>query len=402
MKILHIHHHYRPFGGGEKYLLDLCSALENKGHRNVIISAGHPQNYHFKNRTEIFVDGSFGFRSGLRMWKIFKDILNKEKPDIIHIHETFIFVSSFIIKRLINFKPTVQTLHVPFYFCPNYTKILPDGHICCHRMGAKCLLRGCLRGVNPMLALNMLWRSYVTRKINKVIVPSHSLQEEAIRNGVAVEKLEVIPHFTQKNLCCEYIEPEKNTILFVGRMDPLKGLSELINALSMIKGLTWKAYVIGSENGSHEYEKILHDSGIEDRIVFTGKLDPSDLDKFYQRASIVVFPSISPEAFGLVGIEAMSFGRPVVSFDVGGPKEWLADEKTGFLVKRGDTKRLSLRISQLLKDGSLAKKFGLEGQKRVNEQYREEMHICKVLSVYGEVIDRRADIRSKSSGVQVL
>ncbi len=83
------------------------------------------------------------------------------------------------------------------------------------------------------------------------------------------------------------------------------------------------------------------------------------------------------------------FGRPVVAFDVGGPREWLVDGKTGFLVKRGDVKEFSLRIEQLLEDAPLAKRMGLEGQRRVNERYRKEIHLKRLLSIYEEVIQIR-------------
>ncbi len=325
------------------------------------------------------------------MWKAVKDIVCKENPDLIHIHETFVFLSPVILRRLMRLKPIVQTLHTAFYFCPKISnmKILPNQKICSYAMGVKCLIHGCLQELNLRLALNMLWRKWVTRKVDCVVAPSQYIKEEAVRNGIAAEKIEVIPHFTEKNLRNEYVEPEENSILFVGRIDPLKGISELIKALSIIREQPWKAYIIGIGNGLQGYEIFAQDMGIREKTVFLNNLDYADLDKYYQKASVVVFPSMNPESFGLVGIEAMSFGRPVVAFDVGGPREWLVDGKTGFLVKRGDVKGLSLRINQLLEDASLAKRMGLEGQRRVNERYRKEIHLKRLLTIYEEVIQIR-------------
>lgn len=389
MKILQINHLYRPFGGGERYLLDLCNILEESGHGTVIISSRHQENYHIKGRKEYFIDGSFGLKSGLKMWKVVRDILCKENPDLIHFHETLAFLSPFILRRLMRLKPTAQTLHTAFYFCPKTTKILPSREICFYAMGVKCITNGCLPEIDLSLALHMLWRKWVTAKADRVVVPSLYIKEEAVRNGITAEKVAVIPHFTEKNLRNEYVEPEGNSILFVGRTDPLKGIRELIAALSLIKEKIWKAYILGIGDGLNEHEKMAEDKGIKERIMFLNNLDYADLDKYYQKASVVVFPSMSPESFGLVGIEAMSFGRPVVAFDVGGPREWLVDGETGFLVKRGDVKELSLRIEQLLEDTSLAKRMGLEGQRRVNERYRKEMHLKKLLTIYEEVIQNK-------------
>src|SRR5574337_2216203 len=341
MKVLHIHHLYRPFGGGEQYLLDLCNILEERGTRTVVVSSKHPKNYHVESRKEFFLDRSFGLRTGYKMWGVVKDIVSRENPDIIHLHETFIFMSPFIIRRLINLKPTVQTLHTSFFFCPKDTKILPNGEFCYNAMGTMCVVNGCLRKINLRLALNKSWRNWVIRKVDKVIVPSHYLKEEAIRNGIPSEKLEIIPHFTEKNIRGEYVEPERDSILFAGRTDPIKGIRELLKSLSLIRERTWKAYIIGIGDGLQKYEKMAYDLGIKERVVFLSNLDYADLDEYYQKASVVIFPSMSPESFGLVGIEAMSFGRPVVAFDVGGPREWLIDGKTGFLVNRGDIKGLS-------------------------------------------------------------
>jgi glycosyltransferase involved in cell wall biosynthesis len=365
--------------------------LEEKGHKVVVVSSRHPDNYHARNRKEIFIDRSFGLRTGYKMWGRVKDIIKSEDPDIIHLHETFFFMSPYIIRKLIKLKPTVQTLHNSIFFCPKHTKILPGGNICNYAMGTKCISSGCLREINLPLALVMYWRVVVARKVYKVIVPSHYLKEESLRNGISSEKIEVVPHFTDKNPKDEYIEPETDTILFVGRTDLLKGIGELVKALSLIKKRSWKAYIIGTGDGLEEFMEMSQHLGIREKIAFLSNLDYEDIDEYYQKASIVVFPSMCAESFGLVGIEAMSFGRPVVAFDVGGPREWLMDGETGFLVKRGDIKMLADRISQLLKDEQLARKMGQKGKERVEKYYRKEVHLKQLLTIYEEAVKKRKE-----------
>jgi glycosyltransferase involved in cell wall biosynthesis len=230
----------------------------------------------------------------------------------------------------------------------------------------------------------------VVRKVGKVLVPSQYLREEAIRNGFAAEKIEVVPLFTKKNPNSTYVKPEKNTILFVGRLDPLKGISEFLKSLSLISNITWKVYIIGMGEGVIKYVKMAEDLGIGDRIEFLTNLNYSDLDEYYKKASVVVFPSMSPESFGLVGIEAMSFGRPVVAFDSGGPRDWLVNNETGFLVKRGDIRELADKIFRLLGDESLAAEMGRNGMQRVERFNREVAHIEKLSKIYRDLIDNRA------------
>jgi len=219
-------------------------------------------------------------------------------------------------------------------------------------------------------------------------VPSQYLKEEAVRNGFAEEKIEVVPHFTEKNMGGEIVWPEDSSILFVGRADPLKGINELLSALSLIRDQNWKAYIIGIGDDLHSYKLRAKKLGMGNRILFLKNLDYADLDEYYKRASVLVFPSMSPESFGLVGIEAMSFGKAVVAFDVGGPREWLKDGETGFLVERGDINSLAGRILQLLKDSSLARNMGEKGKYRVEELYRKDLHFKRIMAVYEEVVNK--------------
>ncbi len=116
MKILQIHSYYKPYGGAERYLLDLCDILERTGHKIVVISSHDPANCHRENRKEYFMDRSYGLRTGFRVKGLIKDIINKENPALIHLHETFLFISPLVIKWLIGNRPIVQTLHDSFFF----------------------------------------------------------------------------------------------------------------------------------------------------------------------------------------------------------------------------------------------------------------------------------------------
>ena len=111
-----MHCRYKPFGGGERYLLDLCGILERTGNDVVVVSSYDPENYHTENRKEYFIDRSFGLRTGFKMKGLIEDIISRENPDLIHLHETLFFLSPLIIQWLINHKPTVQTLHTSFFF----------------------------------------------------------------------------------------------------------------------------------------------------------------------------------------------------------------------------------------------------------------------------------------------
>jgi len=235
----------------------------------------------------------------------------------------------------------------------------------------------------------MSWRRKETEKVDRIIAPSLYIKSEAARNGIDGNKVERIPHFTGKNIGGEWNEGEGKNILFIGRADPLKGLGVLLEALSLIRSDSWTAHIICSGEGTEDYRNLSRSLGLEGRVLFYGGLDYAELDDYYKKASLVVFPSISVESFGLVGIEAMSFGKPVVAFDVGGPKEWLQHGKTGYLAERGNRQALAGAITSILKDPALANQMGRRAMDRANRLFRKERHIESVIQVYERTIKDR-------------
>ncbi len=125
MKILHINHKYCDFGGGERYLLDLCEALEGEGQSTAVISSAHEDNKRTGRRAEYFVEPSFGLKSGRRMAPRVEEIVRAEAPDIIHLHETLVFMSPYVTRRLSRYAPIVQTLHTAFFFVPREPRYCP-------------------------------------------------------------------------------------------------------------------------------------------------------------------------------------------------------------------------------------------------------------------------------------
>ncbi len=385
MKVLHFHR-WSVHGGGERYVADLCDAMARRGHQaSVAVSRSGCASESGEDLEVRPVDPSFGLRSGLRMRKRVEGIVEDWAPDLVHLHDTNCFLSPLVVERIRRKRPVIQTLHAAFCFCPVGRKILPDGSICPYPAGRRCLLEGCLRRGDLSYGLLVMWWARTARDLDAVVVPSRSMRDEAVRNGVPPGKIEVIHPFTRKNPDDEYRSPEERTILFVGRTDPLKGMPQFLDALSLIRHGDWKAYVVGGGDRGSGGEGRTTGPGIVHKVTFLGNLPCSELDSWYRRASIVVFPSMSPESFGLVGIEAMSFGRPVVSFDVGGPREWLEDRETGYLVERGDRGALASALERLLDDGGLASRMGKAAMRRVRESFREEAHMSRLLELYGRV-----------------
>ncbi len=158
------------------------------------------------------------------------------------------------------------------------------------------------------------------------------------------------------------IPVDEKMILFVGRIEPLKGIDTLIRAIAQMRksdimsACPHYLYIIGGEpnliilDGNNEIERLkalCSDLGVGDMILFMGKKDQNTLQYYYSAAEIVVMPS-NYESFGMVALEAMACGTPVVATQVGGLQHLVQNGITGFIVPHNNPDALEESLTQLI------------------------------------------------------
>ena len=141
-------------------------------------------------------------------------------------------------------------------------------------------------------------------------------------------------------------------ILFVGRIDPLKGVDNLIKALPHLCQIPKLKLMIigGGEHSQHEVEqlqKLAHNLELQNSVDFLGLIKHEELPYFYSAADACVVPSYY-ESFGLVALESLACGTPVVATDVGNHKNLIRQGQTGYVIEHNDPRRLADRIALLL------------------------------------------------------
>ena len=141
-------------------------------------------------------------------------------------------------------------------------------------------------------------------------------------------------------------------ILFVGRIDPLKGLDNLIKALPHLSHIPKLKLIIigGGEQSQYEIErlrKLAHSLEVQNSVDFRGLIKHEQLPHFYSAADACVVPSYY-ESFGLVALEALACGTPVVATDVGNHKNLIRQGETGYVIEDNDPGRLADRIALLI------------------------------------------------------
>jgi len=189
-------------------------------------------------------------------------------------------------------------------------------------------------------------------------------------NNINVVPLGVGPDFFEEksqNQAREKLEffDEDKIVLAVGRIEPLKGLDVLIRAMQHIDDeMAYQLVIIGGDKAASteiiRLKDIATQVGISHKVKFIGPVDHSKLPIYYRAADVVAIPSFS-ESFGLVAVEAMASGIPVVASNVGGLALTIEHGSAGFLIPPGCPDQFGEKINLLLRDSKLRSKFGRVG-----------------------------------------
>jgi len=187
-------------------------------------------------------------------------------------------------------------------------------------------------------------------------------------------------------------------VLFVGRIEPLKGVDTLIHAMAILNGSTSKLpihlAIIGGEPDASVQEmssemarlqQLCDDLGVEQTVIFLGKRSQDTLPYYYSAAEAVVMPS-HYESFGLVALEAMACGTPVIASEVGGLAYLVKDGETGYTIRDDDPIVLADRLASLLGDPDQRKRMG-ECAAEYARDYKWEKIAVQIKELYDVVIN---------------
>ncbi|MGH9335504.1 MAG: glycosyltransferase family 4 protein, partial [Vicinamibacteria bacterium] len=187
-------------------------------------------------------------------------------------------------------------------------------------------------------------------------------------------------------------------LLFVGNLIPRKGLHWLLQALASLAGRRFRLDVVGSHEIDSTYaagiRSQVRELDLGGRITFHGSLAGERLVERFREGQVLVVPS-SYEGFGIVYLEAMGFGLPVIASGAGATDEIVQHEATGFLVPPGDVWSLTRQIERLLDDPELRVQMSLAAYEGFEDHPRWEDSMAKIERFLEETMSQsRANIRS--------
>ena len=198
----------------------------------------------------------------------------------------------------------------------------------------------------------------------------------------------------KKLLASWELEENKKIILLPGRLTSWKGQELFLEAVNLVNiQLGYKAFygiILGSDQGRGVYKKKLIRLSEQYRMTKQVKFinHCRDMALAYKISNIVISSSIEPEAFGRVAVEAQSMEKLIIASNIGGSKETVIDEKTGFLFESGNSKSLSEKIIKALNlDDTKLKTFGIEGRKNILNKFNVEKMCFSTYSEYKKLIN---------------
>lgn len=220
---------------------------------------------------------------------------------------------------------------------------------------------------------------------------SNFLAEYLIDLGIPKSKIRIVPNgIDVQRFCPGDRKKVENLLIFIGRLEPKKGLPVLLRSLNHLKTRI-KLVIVGPRSYDLKYsEKIISQirktgENTVHEVTYMGVQTTRELIRWYQRASIFVLPSFS-ESFPMVNLEALSCGTPVVATTVGAIPEVVRHEVNGILVPPGDPRRLADAIQYLLDNDKTRRKFGEEGRKWVVNFFSSEAVAKRFNNLYNEIV----------------
>ncbi|RLF91435.1 glycosyltransferase family 1 protein [Thermococci archaeon] len=369
-------------GGVERHVYNLSTELAKLNHEVTIITARSPNHEYLSDITDFKI---VRIPIDLQVYSspICLGLLNLtfEEFYIIHAHTPVPFTADLVaVKNLKEKKPFILTYH---------NDISKDN-------GLGELISTVYNSIFGRLLLNhsdiiiattkgyAIYSRQLRKYLHKVVV---------VPNGVDINKFH--PNLDRERIREKQgIDKDAKVVLFVGRLDTYKGCKHLLSAFAIVARKIKNAYLILVGRGPLEpvLRKIVTKLGIKSRVFFAGYVKDEELPYYYASCDVFVLPSISEqEGFGVVQLEAMACGRPVVATNIPGVSEVDPRELATIHVPPKDERALAEAILTILKNEELAIKMGINGRKLVEEKYPWGKVVRKILKLYKKYIDIQDD-----------
>ncbi|MEA3254915.1 MAG: glycosyltransferase [Candidatus Altiarchaeota archaeon] len=369
MKIAQVTKYFYPHNGEiETQVIGISNGFAERGHRVLIFTSNKPWTRRQERlrglrifRSSVF----FTLFNGPFAPGVFIDLMKRDY-DLIHLHLPDPFNSIFaLIASKVRKKPLFVTYH---------TDVIKDRWY--HK---------------PFKFLHNFFLGGILRNAKKIIATSPNYVECSNVLKEFRGKIETVPNFVYigrfnsrlrgAGVISLYGLERKRIILFLGRLVPYKGVDYLVRAFKDVGDEIKDVVLIIAGDGplKNELKQLVGDLGLNG-VLFVSVAE-EDLPHYYAACDVFALPSVTrQEAFGVVLLEAMACGKPVIATNVGGVPYVVGE--SGIIVEPRNTEALSSAISKILSDNEFAKKLGGKARARVEDEFNLDLVTEKILKIY--------------------
>lgn len=416
MKIVIVHYRYFVVGGPERYLFNIIDILESHGHEVIPFSVDHNRNAK-SQYAEYFLDpvgsgnevygheyNKFSLSTISKVMgrmiysfeakKKFKRLLNDVKPDLVYVLQFQNKISASVIDAAWELKiPVVQRISDFAHICIDNIFY----HYQSQKVCELCLHGSKLNGIKNKCANNSYINSTIKvvslavqdirrtkDKISSFIIPAEFTVKKFIEFGVDKRKIFHIPtFFNNKAGESEQID-YGNFFLYVGRVDPDKGLLTLVKAFV---DSPYKLVIVGTS--TEGYDQFLKDFLVEKKhqITFTGKLDFQGVSDYIKSCLCTIVPSEWYDNLPNSVLESYAYKKCVIASNIGSLKDLIIENETGLHFETGNVVNLRKIVKYLFDNREEASRMGNNAYKLLAKEYNSNLHYSRLIRVFEETVN---------------
>jgi glycosyltransferase involved in cell wall biosynthesis len=389
IKILHAHNYYLQAGGEDTAFSAEVNLLRNRSHE-VIEYIDHNQRIETLSQASVALQALWSWDSYYKL----TDVLYRERPSIVHFHNTFPLISPAAYYACCKAGiPVVQSLDNPRLICPS-ANFYRNGRLCQDCLGKTppwpSVVHACYHAsplhtavVASMLSLHR-WMKTWKSKVNYYLVATGFYKNIFMEGGLPADKIIVKPHFI-------YADPQPRPqhhhgeyALFIGRLDPEKGVRVMLQAWKHLPDIPLK--IRGSGQLEVETRDFIKVNGLNN-IEILGRLARPELTDLIKNARFLVWPSEGYyETFGYVAVESFSCGVPVIASHLGVSGEIVKDGITGLHFTSGDPSDLASKARWAWEHPAEMTEMGRNARREYEEKYTADRNYYFLMDIYQRAI----------------
>jgi FkbM family methyltransferase len=389
VKIILVHNEYREPGGEDVVFDQECHLLERAGHEVVVYRRSNLELEDVTLAQRLALAARIVSASDTQ--QEFTEMLAAEKPQLVHIHNTFVMVSPSVYLACAEHGiPVVQTLHNYRLLCPAAT-LFRDGHRCQECMDHtlwssvrhKCYRNSHLATATVALMLQVhRHRDTWNTKVHHYIALSQFARDKFVLGGLPAEKITVKPNFVDPDPGPDFGAGEY--ALYVGRLSPEKGVTTLLAAWERL-GNKIPLMIVGDGAEREQLENQAASKNLAN-VTFLGRLERKRTLATVRKARFLVLPSLCYENFPLTLAEAFACGTPVICSRTGAMEEIVKDGETGLHFTAGDPEDLAEKAAWAWEHPQRLQEMRRAARREYEEKYTADKNYEMLTDIYRSVV----------------